>query len=196
MARHDVGQWNDIGPAEIFFGLTGTSPIVPVSLGKTATNPDGGTHGGARWRLTIEARDSFRDASGVNRHDRTIVGRSHELEVALTGTSLVQLASLIPGARLTTGPTTKKLIFGNPTGLSERDNAQQLLIKPIIAGVTSTDEEDWMDFPLAFPEPDFEVPFSVEDQKVFTVRFMIFDLLTASGSYSAGDIGGVGFNAA
>lgn len=171
MGLHTAQQFKDIGPAEISYKGT--------VLGKTVANPDGGTHGGVGVTITTETRDSFRDATGTNPHDGTIVGRHMMVEANLTGLSLAQLAVLIPGATLSDGAQ-KSLILNNPVGMSQRENAGELIIKPIDSGVVSVDETEWISIPLAFPEPDFDFKFDLEGQKVFNSKFKCFNELTGA----------------
>lgn len=179
---YNVKQWKDIGPAELTFNS--------LVLGKTVTNPDGGTHGGARVLVTTETRPAMRDALGAQPYDEFVVGRGVRVQANLTGMSIEQLASVIPGATLSTGPAKKQLKLGNPVGTSMRAGAYELIIKPIVAGAVSTDAEDWINIPLAYPVPDFEIAFSMEDQKVYNVEFRAFDNL------STGVIATVGQDAA
>jgi len=173
MSVHTAQQYKDIGPAELTFNS--------IVLGKTAINPNGGTHGGVGVTIGTETRDSFRDATGTNAHDGTIVGRTLGVEANLTGLSLEQLAGLIPGAELSAGAQ-KALALNNPVGMSQRDNAKSLVIKPIDSGVVSTDETEWITIPLAFPEPDFDFKFDLEGQKVYNVKFKTFNELTGSST--------------
>lgn len=177
MPVHTAQQFLDIGPAEVTFNN--------VVLGKTIANPSGGTHGGVGVKITTESKEALRDATGTNSFDKTIVGRKVEVECNLTGLSLAQLVSLIPGAVLTDGAQ-KAMKLLNPVGMSERANAKQLICKPISMGVVSTDPTEWIVFDLAFPVPDMEFRFDLETQKVYKVMFDIFDVLTTGNIATIG----------
>lgn len=176
---HAIKQWLDIGPCQVEYN--------GVVLGKTVANPDGGTHGGTRVQVTIERRSAMRDALGAQPYDTFVVGRTLRVQTSLTGLSLEQLAALIPGASLSTGPAKKQLKLGNPVGMSMRANAEELILKPIAEGAVSTKEEDWINIPLAFPVPDFDVAFNLEDQKVYNVEFETFDDLSTGVVATIGD---------
>lgn len=179
---YNAKQWLDIGPCEVNWNST--------VIGKTVANPDGGTHGGTRIRLSTENRPAMRDAVGAQPYDIFITGRMLEIESNLTGLSLEQLAAMIPGASLSTGPTKKQLKLGNPVGMSLRAASEELILKPIVSGVVSTDEEDWINVPLAYPLPDFDFAFNLEDQKVYKVTFKTFDNLSTGVVATIGEDAG------
>ena len=167
----DEKTWLDIGPCEVTFD--------GAVLGATVANPDGGTHGGTRVMLTHEIRDALRDARGTKAYDRIFVGQDLRIQTNLTGLALDQLASIIPGAVLTAGPTKKAMTLNNPSGTSMRANAGILLLKPITGGVVSASADDWISIPMAYPDPSFELAFSNDDQKVYAVEFSTFENLTS-----------------
>jgi len=169
MAVYTAAQWQDIGPAEITWNS--------VVLGKTVANVDGGTHGGVQVMINTESRKSFRDAEGTGAHDETIVGLNVSVKALLTGLSLEQLTELIPGAELS-GTTQRALFLKTPVGTSKRANSQALIIKPIIAGTVSTDNHTWVQAPHAYPEPNIELAFDLENQKVYEITFTCFFKLT------------------
>lgn len=163
--------WKDLGPAEVSYKGT--------VLGKTAQNADGGTHGGARWRLAVESKQTYRDKSGTQPYDEIIVGTTMEVQATLTGQSVDQLAALIPGATVIgMGGNSKQLKIVGSVGTSMRDNAGELVLKPIIDGVATTDQDQWFKASLAYPRPNLEVVFDMETQRVYDVTFAVFDNLT------------------
>lgn len=174
-------QWSDLGPAQISWKGN--------VLGKTAENPEGGTHGGVSVNLNTETRNVMRDAEGTNPHDVIVVGRTLQVKAALTGMSLKQLAFCIPGAELSTGPGEKSLKLNNPVGYSLRDNSGELIIKPIEGDVVSTDPLEWFVIPLAHPLPEFEFAFDLENQKVYNVVFNTFNSLASGAQGIVGTIG-------
>lgn len=184
MPQYDKQQWLDLGPAEV----TWDSEV----LGKTSANPNGGTHGGVSIQLAIETRDAMRDAEGTNPHDTIIVGRKMTVKAALTGMSLKQLQKCIPGSTLSTGPGSKSLKILNPVGTSMRDNAKTLIVKSILDDTVSTDEREWIQVPLAYPMPEFDFAFSLDNQKVYNVTFVCLNSLATGQS---GIIATIGDNA-
>lgn len=161
---------SDLGPCEVTFDST--------VWGKTATNPEGGTHGGCIVKYDATFVDTMRDAEGNNEHDSIFVGQKFGVEANLAGMSLTQLKSMFPNAALVGSGTSKGLRISSPVGLSMRDNAKELILKPIINGAATTDKTLWLRFPLAFPVFAAEIPFDLENQKVTKVTFKIFHDLT------------------
>ena len=178
MPLYTARQFTDYGPAILVFG--DSSPII---FDASASNPNGGSDGGVGISIAHEMRDSKRDATGAENHDSTVVGQMVAVRSPLAGLSLEQFEAVIPGAVLSDGPATKSLELRSPVGMSARDNAELLIIKPLINGVMSTDESDWIQFEKAFPVGQFDFLFSNEDTKVYNVEWKIFrdttSLLTA-----------------
>lgn len=162
--------WKDIGPCEVSFDGT--------VLGKSVANDEGGTHGGCRFRINQEARSSFRDKTGTMPYDQIVVGTTVEVMANLTGMSVEQFAEILPGATLSTGPTKKRIDIKSAVGRSMRDNAKELILKPIVDGVATTDEQQWITLSKAHPLPDIDLAFDMENQRVWAVTFAAFDDLT------------------
>lgn len=169
---YDTQQFlQDLGPGELTYNS--------VVLGKTSDNPDGGTHGGISLKGDTTVQETYRDAEGGNPHDVIITGQKMMVEAALAGLSIEQLASIFPNATVSGSGVGRKLVIKNPVGLSMRDNAKKLIIKPIYSGVVSTDPSDWVVFGLAFPTPNFEFSYSLDSQKTIKVSFTILYNLTS-----------------
>ncbi len=157
-------QWLDIGPAELTFN----SKI----LGETVANPDGGSHGGVGVQISTSNAEVRRDAKGL--YDKIINDQSVMVQANLTGLALDQLVECIPGAAISTGPTKKQLVLGSAIGKSHRAGAKALVIKPILENTVSVDNAEWLEFALAFPEPNIDFAFDLENQKVYSVTFVIY----------------------
>lgn len=174
-----AAPWRDIGPTEVSWG--------GVVIGKTQTNPSGGTQGGTRVRITTEVADSFRDHSGVQKHDSIVTGTMVEVEANFAGLDVDQMATLLPGATVQNmGGGEKKLDIKSAVGLSLRDNAQELILKPLDDGIPTTDETQWIHFPQAHPRPNVDFAFNLQDQKIFAVMFDVFTDLTTDVIMSVG----------
>lgn len=174
--------WNDLGPCEVTYNGT--------VIGYTEQNTEGGMHGGARWRLNVGSKPTFRDKKGDNPHDEIVTGVTMEIEANFAGLNHTQVAAIIPGANLVDlgGGKTRVAIKTAVVGTSMRDNAKALILKPLVNGSPSTDETDWVRATLAYPVPQFEVPFDMENQRVFPVLFKIFDDLTTGVLGTIGDL--------
>lgn len=152
----------DLGAGEVTF----KSDI----LGKTTANPHGGTHGGVAVSLATPSVDVMRDAEGANIHDAVYTGILLKVTANLTGLSVTQFSKIIPGSELV-GGSNKGLLLKTPVGLTKRELAGALTIKPIKRGVVSTNAADWLRIFEAAPEPAFEYQYDFEKQKVFAVSW-------------------------
>ena len=132
----------------------------------------GETYGGANFKYTMSAAESKTDKTGETARQRIVTGSECSVTVPLTEATLDQLAVVVPGSDLTAGPTNKALHLQSTVGMDLVDNAHTLILKPIVEGVASTDEEDWTYIPKASVIPIFDVPFKLSDQKVWNVEFM------------------------
>jgi len=163
--HYEERQWLDFGPAEVSWG--------GEVLGQTEANPDGGMHGGARLQIGAQWAEAMRDAHG--KWDEILTRQVFAVQVSLTGLSILQMAEIIPGTSLSAGSTDKALTFGNAIGTSFRENAQALILKPVLNGAVSEDEAEWATFDLAYPKPELDLPFNLDAQKVYNVTFSVFE---------------------
>ena len=168
---------DDIGPCVVVYDS--------VVIGKTGTNPDGGTHGGVLVNYTVDGVDTMRDAEGGNPHDTIINQHVANIEANFAGLSLEQIKKLMPNSAYATAGTgtSRKLQVKNPVGISMRTNAKPLIIKPINSGVVSTDPTEWIKFPLSFAIPKFAVPNDLKTQRSYKVEFRVFTDLSTDVLY-------------
>lgn len=171
--HYEQRQWLDFGPCEVSLGGT--------VLGDDGTNVNGGMHGGARLQISVQTAEAMRDAHG--KWDDVIVRQVFAVQCQLTGLAIAQMAEIIPGSTLSAGATDKALTLGNCIGTSMRENAQQLILKPVLNGAVSEDEAEWATFDLAYPKPEIDLAFSVDNQKVYNVTFAIFEDATTGFGY-------------
>lgn len=144
-----------LGPCQVLYGGT--------DLGQTK--------GGVTFRYTEESKPINEDQKGVTNVDEIKVGASAcEVEVNLTRSSLAQLAQIIGGSSY----SGNKLNVTNQVGVSMYDNANALVLKPIVNNVASTNENDWLNIPKAYPKVDLEIVFDAENQRVYKVMFKGF----------------------
>lgn len=147
------GVIKDLGPCSVTYG---------DDLGTTL--------GGVIFRYTEESRPVNEDQKGVTNVDEIKVGASCEAEVPLSRSSLGILATVIGGSSY----TGTKLKVKNQVGISMYDNAQELILKPIIDNVPSSDEKTWLRIPKAYPRMDAEIVYNNEGQRVYKVIFKGF----------------------
>jgi hypothetical protein len=144
----------DLGPCSVVFD--------EVSLGSTM--------GGVIFRHTEESRPVREDQMGVTNVDELKVGATCEIEVPLTRSSLGQLSKVIGNSTY----TGTKLEVGVVVGESLLDHAKELILKPIIDSVVSTDPKTWLTVYKAYPRVDLELTYNYENQRVYKVIFKAF----------------------
>jgi hypothetical protein len=143
----------DLGPCAVIFG---------VDLGATL--------GGVIFRHTEESTPVKEDQSGVSAINEIKVGYSCEVEVPLTRSSLGQLSKVIGNSTY----TGKALRVGVAVGISLLENAKQLILKPIVNNIVSTDPTEWLTIHKAYPKVDLEVVYNSEGQRVYKCIFKVF----------------------
>jgi hypothetical protein len=143
----------NVGPVEIV--LDGTS------LGLTL--------GGAELVATREVFRSIADATGNTARGKYVVGESVMVRTQITEATHAQLAKIL--GTTVDGSTTEAVTFKSAVGKDLLEDAAECILKPIVEGVVSTTEADWIYIPVASISPDFAVPIQIAGQKAW--RFEI-----------------------
>lgn len=155
----------ELGPCEIWFGTAGAEANIGAMMG------------GATLKIDLLLADLKKDSFGDGVYDQVIVGSNAQLDANLGDLNMSSLAAVVPGAVLTDDgaatPTQSKLTISVPVGTSLRDSAKQLILKRIVAGVASTDEDDWWTFPIAAVVSNLELTFNATEQRRIPVTFRI-----------------------
>lgn len=154
MAKEDM----ELGPCEVSFGVAGAE----ADLGRT--------EGGVTVSFATDVADLNSDQFGTQPEDQVITGQGATVTVPLAEFTLTNLAlalnmtvvggALIEGERL--------------VGTKMSTQANSLLLKEYVDGIVSTDEEDWMRFPLAAPVGNPEVSYSKDSQRIIEIIFRAF----------------------
>ncbi len=169
--------FRDLGPAQVTFNGTVL-----------------GENNNVRVRVNPASADVKYATQGEDPVDTILTGNPTEVEVAMAGSSLAQLAAVAPNGTV----TGSQLMFSSNVGYSLRDNAGMLIIKPHDNGVPTTDEKKWLTFFLAGPVFSADLVFDVSTNRTFPVMFKVFRVLAsgeiASGeTYTVGDIWALGY---
>ena len=130
----------------------------------------GATMGGVKFMHTEQSKPVNEDQKGMTDVDAIKVGATCSIEVPLTRTALGQLAKVV-GASSYTG---SRLRVRVAVGISLLDNAKQLILKPVVNGVTSTTAAEWLTIQKAYAKADFELVYNNEGQRVYKVIFTAF----------------------
>lgn len=131
----------------------------------------GKTLGGVIAKFSDDTQDLKSDQYGSSAEDTIITGSNAEIEVPLAEIDFSKIAFAL-----------NKTVFGtnagvagtNSVGTSLKAKGKELILKKYVDGAPSTDEADWITFPLAAPKSDVELSFNAEDQRVLKVTFKAF----------------------
>ena len=170
----------DLGPCQVLFG---TSPN-EVDIGKT--------QGGVRVAFSEDVADLMSDQYGSQPEDQMITGHTATIVTALAEYDVANLAIALNQAELQIG--TKKGFKGSSlVGTKLSTKGQSLLLKKYVDGIVSTNENNWIRFPVAAPTGAFEVTFDGATQRVIEVTFQAFpdsnDILYFVGDEDAAESG-------
>jgi len=143
----------DLGPCKIIFN--------GVDLGASV--------GSVMFKFNTESRPVKEDQKGVTDVNDILVGiGSCSVEIPMSRTSLANLATVIPGASISSNLLTVNNT--NIVGKSQYDSAQSLILKPIVDGIAGANTT-WLTLLKAAPNPQLEVGFDNENQRIFKVIF-------------------------
>jgi len=135
----------------------------------------GKTFGGARIAIDEEASDVRYDQVGL--WDRIQTGKTIMVSAAFANLSHALIATLLgEEAALYTGGTTPScdqvLAIYLGLGISHRDSGGELILKPYIGGVLSTDPCQWFHIPLCYPQiVGAELVYDETTQRVLACEF-------------------------
>jgi len=140
---------------------------------------------------------SFKESSVVTKTDKTgetsrakyITGAECKVAGAITEATLAQIAKITGGT-----PSGTELLLKSRVGANLIDDAGVLILKPIVEGVASVTEADWIYVPKATVLPVFEVKHGLTegDQKAWAFEFEGHPV-TAADIASGGSLYGEGW---
>lgn len=170
-----MASWTQvIGPVVIDFG--------GVELGNSV--------GGSTFTFKESAVTTKIDATGTLARSKYINGAECKVTGAIGEATLAQIAAI-------TGGTVDgdELTLKARVGTNLMDSAETCILKPIIAGVASTNNNEWIYIPKATIMPLFEVQHNLADgaDKVFGYEIEGHPV-TADDIASSGDLFGDGWS--
>lgn len=140
----------NVGPVEIVFNGT--------SLGLTL----GGTVLSAKQNIFRPVAD----VTGTTARGKFVTGEEVMIKAAVTEATHEQIAAIF-GTDVE-GSTTKAVTFKSQVGKDLlADYVGLLILKPIVEGVVSTTEADWITVPAATLVPAVELPMQIAGQKAW-----------------------------
>jgi hypothetical protein len=157
----------DLGPCSITFN--------GVDLGKTM--------GGVTFRDSMNQVEVKEDQAGSTPVDHILTGRTIQVEVPMSRSTLAQLAVVIPGA----SSFGSYLVVSNHAGIARAASAAMLIISPLVDGAASADK---LTIFKASPITDIELAFDNENQRVYKVTFNVYpDADNGNRLYQIGNTG-------
>jgi len=153
----------DLGPCQVLFNS--------VDLGPTL--------GGVKFKEEQRSVDIKEDGHGETPVDAVTTGKLSSVEVSFTRSTLAQLAAVIESA--TAGANNLKVV--NSVGNQMFADAKELILKPLVDNVPSTDANEWLHIHRAYPLGAPEFTYDNSNQRVIPVVFKCFpdDLSTQVG---------------
>jgi hypothetical protein len=108
-------------------------------------------------------------------------GMKVTIKLELEEITFENFALAIPGG-IVVGDT---LLINSNVGASRRAAAKPLIIKPLIGGVETTDEQEWLTFPLAAIGSGQAVELSFNDgnQQIISANFKVFSTVQEDGTF-------------
>lgn len=155
----------ELGPAQVTFDGTDL----------------GGDEGDTTVTITTDSADLLCNQLGSQPANKVIIGRGATVKVPMAEVTLANFLRTLPGTRLVTDAmdsTKKKLVLAQGIGskaIGTSGLAKQIVVKPYVDGVPSTDATDgkWFTFPKSFPVSTFELPYNRSGQRVLMVEFAV-----------------------
>lgn len=156
----------DLGPMQVYFD---GAPMPVVK-------------GGVQFSFNFETINTVADVSGTFPRNVYFIGGSCSLTANYTELTMAQIRGLFP----VVDGTSKMASI--PVGASALDYEGTLLLRPVIEGVVSTDDDLAWYAPRVVPIPQFNLNFGNE-QRVFPVQYQVIPYDAPNGDYSLIGIG-------
>ena len=171
----------DLGPCQVLLGTAGAE----ADIGKT--------QGGVRVAFSEDIVDLMSDQYGSQPEDQMITGHTATVVTALADYSVDNLAIALNQDMLEYAPSEKGFKGSSLVGTKLSTKGQSLLLKKYVDGAVSSNENDWVRFPVAAPTGAFELTFDGATQRVIEITFQAFpdgnDVLYFIGDENAAESG-------
>lgn len=150
----------NVGPMEVYHAYDTTSGGGGVELAQMPP-----TQGGTSFAFSFETLDSVADKTGNMPRNSYFVGGEASFTVNYTEMTMEEILALFP--------VTEGNAVTIPVGCSTDDYEIGLVLKPIICGGASEDENDWIWAPRVLAVPQFSTEFSLSTQRIWTVEYKV-----------------------
>lgn len=148
----------DLGPCVVVWDPNGDN----VEFSKT--------FGGVFFRYEELRAPVKEDQKGETDVDEVTIGATCELEVPLTREEVSNLEKVFANA--SSGANYLKV--SNPVGASVFADAKEVIVKPIVNGVVSTTNSEWLHIHRAYPRITIEQGYDNSGQRTTKVIFKAF----------------------
>ncbi len=162
----------ELGPCQVLFGVEDAE----ADLGRT--------EGGVTVDWSTDLADLMSDQYGTRPEDQVITGTGVIITVPLAEQTFVNLGIALNQDVSAGGG----LIEGvSLVGTKLSTFAQSLLLKKYVDGSVSANKDDWVRFPYAAPQGNFQTIYNKDGQRIIEVVFIAFRDPTTNDLYYIGD---------
>ena len=151
----------ELGPCEVLWGTAGAE----VSLGKT--------EGGVVVTFATDVVDLTSDQYGTTPEDQVVSGQKVTVVCPLADITLANLAIALNQTKKAIGADSG-IAGANIVGTKLSTKAQSLLLKKYVDGSISADSQDWLRFPEAAPQGNFDYSFTKDGQRIISLTLTAF----------------------
>ena len=151
----------ELGPCEVKFGTKDAE----ADLGKT--------EGGVVVTFATDVVDLVSDQYGTTPEDQVVSGQKATIVCPLADITLANLA-LALNQNMKTIDDDSGIAGANLVGTKLSTKANSLLLKKYVDGIPSTDPQDWLRFPEAAPQGNFDYSFTKDGQRVISLTLTAF----------------------
>ena len=151
----------ELGPCQVLFGT------------KDAETDLGRTEGGVVATFATDVADLVSDQYGTAPEDQVVTGQKVTIECPLANITLANLAIALNQTEKAIGADSG-VAGGNIVGTKLSTKANSLLLKKYVNGAASTDSQDYVRFPEAAPQGNFDYSFTKDNQRIVKITFTCF----------------------
>ena len=151
----------ELGPCQVLFGT------------KDAEEDLGKTEGGVVATFATDVVDLMSDQYGTAPEDQVVSGQKATIVCPLADITLANLAIALNQTVKSIGDDSG-IVGENIVGTKLSTKAQSLLLKKYVDGAASTDTQNWLRFPEAAPQGNFDYSFTKDGQRIISLTLTAF----------------------
>ena len=151
----------ELGPCAVYFGTKDSE----VDLGRT--------EGGVVVTFATDVVDLMSDQYGTAPEDQVVSGQKATIVCPLADITLANLAIAL-NQDVKSIDADSGIAGANIVGTKLSTKAQSLLLKKYVDGAASLDSQDWLRFPEAAPQGNFDYSFTKDGQRIISLTLTAF----------------------